>query len=375
MGHAQTQGAVAIIEAPGSDPRHFTQAAIARLGAASVVIADPQTHPNVLWYAAPSASVELRAWDSQAAARAGEQAAAGAQVVCVVSGSSSAPALQTLRASGVPIEAVPGVPAASDPSGGPLSGRRILVTRPRPAAQAQRQRFTALGADAVALPCLRICPPSDPDPLDAALRSIRSFDGVILSSRPGVDALFEGLLRVGLDARALAGLSVVAVGQATATACLKHAISPDIVPSQPHSEGIVEALTARDRLAGRWLHVRAEDGRATLDRAISSAGGAYTLAPAYRTDRPPAPPGVAAWLQGAALDVICLHSGRTGEHLRRTLDELLPSDHALARTSVVSGGPITTEALQEQGFEVAATASSPGDEGMVDAVLGLLAAD
>ena len=71
------------------------------------------------------------------------------------------------------------------------------------------------------------------------------------------------------------------------------------------------------------------------------------------------------------VDAVCLHSGRTGEHLRSMLREAGRAD-VLQDASVVSAGPVTTEALHEQGFEVACTASSPGDDGMVRAVLELL---
>lgn len=256
---------------------------------------------------------------------------------------------------------------------GPLAGRRILTTRPSPAAQVQRDRFHALGADAVALPCLKLEGPQDPAAFDRIVASLidpgERYEGVILSSRAGVEALTQSLARQGLSAEPLRGRTVLAVGRATASACEAGGIIPDLIPAHASSEGIVQTLSEHATLAARWVHVRARDGRHTLDAAISSAGGQYELAVGYRAERPAAPPGAIDWIQHG-VDAICLHSGRTGQHLRETLIEGLRerAHEILQHASIVSAGPVTTKALQQQGFDVATTAESPGDDGMLRAV-------
>lgn len=263
--------------------------------------------------------------------------------------------------------------ASSSDARGPLCGRRILTTRPRVAAHAQRDRFLELGAEAVALPCLELEGPEDPEAFERLVASMDHYDGVVLSSPAGVEALTQAFSRLGLDARALAGRTVVAVGRATASACAAAGFAPDIVPAQPRLEGIIQALDEASALGRRWMHVRARDGREQLGDAIAAAGGHYQLAIGYRAERPSAPPGVIEWVCGG-IDAICLHSGRTGQHLRETLTEGAPdrSDEILRTASIVSAGPVTTQALGEQGLEVAATAVSPGDDGMLQAVLELL---
>lgn len=263
--------------------------------------------------------------------------------------------------------------ASSPDARGPLCGRRILTTRPRVAAHAQRDRFLELGADAVALPCLKLEGPEDPEGFAQIVASVGDYDGVVLSSPAGVKALVQALSQLGLDASALGGPTVVAVGRATASACAAAGFAPDIVPAQPRLEGIIQALAERSALGLRWMHVRARDGRPQLRDAISAAGGHYQLAVGYRAERPSPPPGVIDWVLGG-IDAVCLHSGRTGQHLRETLLEHAPdrSDEILRRACIVSAGPVTTQALKEQGLEVAATAVSPGDDGMLQAVLELL---
>ncbi len=360
---ASERGEVTLVEAVD---RCLAWASVQALRRASKLVADPRVHPNVLWHAPPSADVVVKAWDADLVDTVSAWRDSGQSVVCLVE---TLDVALSLRASGVAVREIPGVDVGA--SAGPLSGKRILVTRPRESALAQRERFEALGADAVALPCLQIDPPDDVAALDEALANVRGFDGLIVSSRPGVAALAGSLRRSALDVRALAGKTIVAVGDATAKACRAVGIEPDIVPSRPRSEGIVDALARRGVLARRWLHVRARDGRATLDEAITRSGGHFRLAIAYQAVRPAPPAGVVSWLRDG-VDAICLHSGGTGTHLRSTLEEA-----GLARSvrtiPVVSAGPVTTEALREQGFEVAITASSPGDEGMVNAVVELFA--
>lgn len=359
MDATEPPGEVTLIEAIG---RGLAWAGVKALRRASVVLADPRVHPNVLWHAPASADIVLQAWDTDLAHTARARSEAGASVVCLVESLDIAP---DLRASGVELRRVPGVEV--DEPRGPLGGRRILVTRPRDSALAQRERFDALGADAVALPCLQIGPPDDLTAFDAVVAEVEGFDGLIVSSRAGVAALGASLHRSGLDVRALAGTMIVAVGRATASACEAFGIRPDIVPSRPRSEGIVDALDQRGLLGQRWLHVRARDGRATVDDAITRAGGRYRLAIAYQAERPAPPAGVLSWLRDG-VDAVCIHSGRTGTHLRTTLEDAGLGD-VIESAAVVSAGPVTTETLAAQGFLVACTASSPGDDGMVNAVL------
>lgn len=364
MGDADSRGEVTLIEAARRPASLLPLAAARALQRADLVIAAPQVHPNVLWHAPASATFEIREWDEEAAHLAEARARAGSAVVVVLERADET----TLS---VPTHGIPGVPPSHEARRGPLAGQRILVTRPWASALAQRDRFEDLGADAVALPCLRLDPPGDLGALDDRIAQVRSFDGVILTSRAGVEAFFAALARVGLDARALFERTVVAVGRATAKACAQRGIKADIIPTQARSEGIVDTLRAEGLLDKSWLHVRAEEGRDTIDHAISNAGGRYVLAAAYRAERPAPPPGVLNWVSGG-VDVVCLHSGKTGSNLREIL-ALANAPGALEGARVVSAGPVTTKALQEQGFEVAATADSPGDEGMVRAVLQLAA--
>jgi uroporphyrinogen III methyltransferase/synthase len=58
----------------------------------------------------------------------------------------------------------------------PLFGKRVLVTRPREQAPELVDLLTALGADSIEAPMIRMAPPEDPDPLlRAAAKPERSI--------------------------------------------------------------------------------------------------------------------------------------------------------------------------------------------------------
>jgi uroporphyrinogen III methyltransferase/synthase len=264
----------------------------------------------------------------------------------------------------------------------PLHGRRVVVTRPREQALALCDLLEARGADAVAVPSLQVCPPEDPQAFDAAVARVRDFDGVVLTSGPGVAAFFDALPRVGLDARALAGKIVVAVGRSTAQAAAARGVIPDIVPDDAHSEGMVGALGERDLLGKAWLHVRAAEGRGTLQRAIVNAGGRYELAVGYRTERPPIPAMVLRSLLrpdqgGEGFDAVAFASGKAADEFLALLADahgLLRARELLERARIVAIGPVTARSVERLGFSVAAIAERPDDRGLADAIERALSA-
>src|SRR5262245_31794030 len=74
---------------------------------------------------------------------------------------------------------------------GPLAGRRIVVTRSRAQAHDLGDRLTALGAQVIYCPAIKIAEPADPGSFKAAVAAIDTFDWLILTSTNGVRAFFD----------------------------------------------------------------------------------------------------------------------------------------------------------------------------------------
>ncbi len=259
----------------------------------------------------------------------------------------------------------------------PLFGRRIAVTRALGQSDALVTGLIERGADVVPFPCLQIDPPEDPASLRAALDELPTYDGVIVSSRHGVDALVDGLIAAGSDVRALAGRTLLAVGSSTAAACSARGLSADLVPTSPRTEGMIATLRDAGLLDRRWLHVRSEHGRPDLGEAIARAGGKYTLAIGYRTSAPEVPQMLVRSLLppergGEGLDVVVFGSGRAAEHFVDIVTAASTPQDAhdmLQRAAIVTIGPVTRRAIEKMGYRVAATADAPNDDALERACL------
>ena len=95
---------------------------------------------------------------------------------------------------------------------------------------------------------------------------------VCLTSPNGADLLFESLARAGLDARALAGATVAAIGPGTAEALLRRGVRADVVPEQSIAESLAAEL-AKTGLAGRRVLIaRAAEARDVLPDTLREAG-------------------------------------------------------------------------------------------------------
>jgi uroporphyrinogen III methyltransferase/synthase len=258
----------------------------------------------------------------------------------------------------------------------PLFGRRVVVTRAPPQSGRLLHLLAQQGADAVAFPCLEFAPPLDPAALRGAIDRLDAFDGVVLSSPAGVDAFLHALLASGRDVRRLARHQVAAIGTGTAERALAAGLRPDVVPSIARSEGLRDLLEQRGRLAARWLHVRADEGRDVLADAIRRAGGHIEIVVGYRTIRPEVPPLLLRSLLppdrgGEGFDAVCFASGKAGRHFLETLKAAHgadPTREIVQAARVVALGPVTAEALRALGVRVDAVADEPTDEGMATAV-------
>ncbi len=255
----------------------------------------------------------------------------------------------------------------------PLFGRRIAVTRAREQASVLESRLAALGASVFMAPAIRIAPPADRRPLDrAALALARGrYPWLVVSSPNVVRYLFDALARAGADARALAGVRVVAIGPATAGALEARGIRPDLMPARNTSAGIVSLLRSRRReLAGRRLLLpRSDLAPPGLPAALRGLGARVATVEAYRTAAEPIPPETAEALREGRLDAVLFSSAST---VRNFAAACRRARLAPGRARRVSIGPETSRAIRAEGWRVSAEASPHTLEGLVRALKRVL---
>ncbi len=246
----------------------------------------------------------------------------------------------------------------------PLHGRRIAVTRARAPASGRGARLRALGAAVAETPAIRIEPRAVEGELARAVAEIAEYALVVLTSPNGAQLLFDALDARGLDARALAGVTVAAIGPGTARELERHGVRADVVPPRSIAESLAEELERVEVEGRRVLIARASEARDVLPEALAARGAEVDVVALYDTVAEPL--GDAQLEALAAADAVTFTSSSTV----RFLLEALGSDRAaLDGARVVSIGPVTSATARELGLEVATEATRHDIDGLIDALV------
>jgi uroporphyrinogen III methyltransferase / synthase len=238
----------------------------------------------------------------------------------------------------------------------PLAGVSVAVTRARAQASGLSARLRSLGASVVEAPAIRIVP------LDGPAPEVSGYDLVCLTSPNGVHLLFDRLSSRGLDARALAGARVAAIGPGTARALSEHGVIADVVPERFVAEGLVEALA--DVPVTRALVARAASARDVLVDALRSRGAEVDVVALYETVASPLSEEQAEAVRAA--DYVTFTSSST---VRFLIDSLGGAGAAGLRGRLLSIGPVTSETLREHGLAADVEAERHDIEGLLEALI------
>jgi uroporphyrinogen III methyltransferase/synthase len=163
----------------------------------------------------------------------------------------------------------------------PLAGQRVLITRPAAQASEVLTLLHAAGAYGVCLPTVEILPPESWEPLDEAILEASAFDWIVFSSKNGVEAFADRLLRAG-DARLLGTARLAAVGPRTAEALAARSLACDLVPPTHSAAGLCECF-ADEPPGRRFLLIQADRGRDTLQQDLTARHHNVHRVTAYRS--------------------------------------------------------------------------------------------
>ena len=240
----------------------------------------------------------------------------------------------------------------------PLFGRSVLVTRAVHQAGSLAQLLRDAGARPLVAPTIALVPPKDRAPLLDAAKRMHDYDWVLLTSRNAVDALWEAMREVGIDARAFP--KVCAIGAKTADAIRAHGVEPDLVPSQGHAEGVLADLGPRLEPKSAVLLPRAKVARELVPDTLRAAGHRVDVVTAYENE--PAEPEPLRRALGDA-DAITFTSSSTVTNLLAVADAEVVRGKLLA-----SIGPATTTTLQAKLRAPDVEAATPSMKALVDAL-------
>lgn len=251
----------------------------------------------------------------------------------------------------------------------PLLGWRILTTRAKKQSGHLSAPLREMGAEVIEVPTIEINPPSSYEPLDSALRNIKDYDWLVLTSVNGVDAVFERLQNLGLSATNLEHLQIAAIGPATQKAIEKRGLNVAVTPEKYIAESVVEALRGKTE-GKRVLLARAKVARDILPSELRKAGVLLEVVEAYETQVPAA----------AQVKLKKLFSGRTqrpdivtftSSSTATNFINLLGSTYqqALGDVHIASIGPVTSKTLRDAGFAPTIEAREYTVQGLVLAIV------
>ena len=250
-----------------------------------------------------------------------------------------------------------------------LYGWRVLVPRTRDQAGALSAVLRSYGAVPVEVPTIAVEPPRTPAPMERAVKGLHDgkYAWVAFTSVNAVKAVREKLEEYGLDARALSGVKVAAVGDTTAQALIDFGIRPDLVPSgQQSSEGLLADWAPYDDVfdpIDRVFLPRADIATDTLLAGLQELGWQVDDVTAYRTVRAAPPPAeTREALKGGGYDAVLFTSSSTVRNLVGIAGK--PHD----TTILACIGPATAATATELGLRVDVLAPKPDVATLVEAL-------
>lgn len=228
----------------------------------------------------------------------------------------------------------------------PLAGQRILVGRARHQSGTLANGLKLLGAQVISIPFIEIRKPKSFAPLDRALKNLKSYDWLILTSANGVEAMFDRLRKLRLTRRDVTHLHIAAIGPATKKAIEKRKLKVELVPDEYVAESVVKKMKAKVK-GRRVLLVRAKVARDVIPVELRKSGAQVDVVEAYETVLP----------RNSKAKLRSLVNGDKRPHVvtftssstARNFVQLLGAGNRrkLAGIKMASIGPVTSSTLRE----------------------------
>jgi len=244
-----------------------------------------------------------------------------------------------------------------------LSGRCVVVTRPRAQSGELCDRIEALGASVIEFPTIKISAPENLQPLRQALKNITAYDWLLLTSTNAVDALVDEL--GSQTAAILDQVRIATVGGATERKVHDLGVKVDFVPSQYNFACLCKEMVEAENLQGAGMLYPCSDlVQAESSQPLNQAGATVELVVAYRTlpDDSGDVTGLQQRLKRGEVDAIIFASPSAARNFFARIEP----DHLPDSVQLVSIGPKTTSALQSVVSQDICQAGQSDVEGIVE---------
>ncbi len=242
----------------------------------------------------------------------------------------------------------------------PLSGLKIVVTRPRDQAVQLVRRIEQAGGNALLFPLLDITAVQDTQKLHEQISRLAQFDLAIFVSP---NAVRYGIAAIRNTGKLPPNLKIATIGQGSARVLQELGIANVIAPTERFdSESLLSVPELQDVAGLRVMIFRGDSGRELLGDTLRARGAKVEYATCYQRSKPLQDAGV---LLSAAPDAISVTSSEALRNLSQILGDR--ARQILCGTTLFVPHPRIAELALQQGWQHVELTGS-GDEGLLTAL-------
>lgn len=166
----------------------------------------------------------------------------------------------------------------------PLTGLKIVVTRPREQAAQLTRRIEQAGGIPLLFPLLDIAPAANQQELNEKVSRLGGFDLAVFISP---NAVRFGMAAINAGGATPAGIRFAAVGQGSARALREQGVHEIIVPKERFdSEALLALPEMQDVQGWRVMIFRGNGGRELLGDTLKARGAEVEYATCYQRSKP-----------------------------------------------------------------------------------------
>jgi uroporphyrinogen-III synthase len=251
-----------------------------------------------------------------------------------------------------------------------LTGRRVVITRPREQAAGWRERLEALGATVLELPLIQVRKDVHLETLAEVLTGFGGYEWVIFTSVNGVKYFFEEFCRVHDDIRAFGLARIAVVGEATAAAVRELHLRVELQPKKASGEELAKELIARESMdSAKVLVITGNLNREVLVEKLEEDRAIVDCLPVYKTEETDlAKDPVAGDFRAHGADAILFASPSAAQSF---FDQAAALKLAAKARRPLAGsiGPSTTATMKQLGLPVDFEAAEATLDSLVAAML------
>ncbi|RPI05803.1 MAG: uroporphyrinogen-III synthase [Ignavibacteriae bacterium] len=248
-----------------------------------------------------------------------------------------------------------------------LSGKTILVTRPKDNNAEIRRMLESLGASVVCLPTIEIVDPDSWDECDASIWKLAEYESVCFTSKNAVEKFVQRVRLLRPQAlNTLATRNLYAVGEKTKSTLEATGFSVQVIPQKHSAEHLAQSFYGQNIQGKHFLFPKSNIAREILPSELRSLGAVVDEIVTYKTVIPESEnlECVRALLADGKIDILTFFSPSSV----RNLVELIGVELLQGRLIAVIG-PTTAEAVQEAGLDAAVVAKQQTAAGMVQGIM------